>query len=695
MNRTQNRSIVRRTLLTGALLLWAANWPQAILLAQNTTFTYQGHVTDNGTNFTGAGLFKFALVTSTNANQTATATAHLTGTFVTSCTVDFGGSGYSVAPAVSFSGGGGSGAGGTATISGGAVTAINITNAGSGYATAPSVTIAPPPQNLSFITYWSNDGTSGGGSEPSAAVSVSVVNGVFTVALGDTTLANMAALSASLFGQPNLQLRIWFNDGVHGSVALSPVQNLSPAPYAIAAQGLAGVLGNNTIGPGPNATVGGGSGNISSNSYATVGGGYYNSSTNIYTTVAGGSENIANGSTATVAGGANNVASGAFSTVAGGFNNTSSALATSVGGGYQNWSSANYSTIGGGSQNRASGIASVVAGGGYNGTFVVGNVASGLSSVVSGGSSNTNNGDYSTITGGYGGTTTALASTVCGGYVNRADGIYSIVCGGSLNVASGYYSFAAGQLAHAVHTGSFVWSDVSAGAFSSTANNQFSVRAAGGVLLAADVQIGTGAGDYHRLSLGGGNASGFLYGSYPKWGDGVHLGYNYYADASGADQVLHSDGATSRISAGYGSIVLATGGVGLPPTTQRLVVDTSSVTVNGTFNNNSDRNAKQNFAAVNSSQILERVAELPLSEWSYKDDATTRHIGPMAQDFRAAFRIGTDDKHIAPIDEGGVALAAIQALNSKLNERETEILALKARLEKLEQFINQPQGGSK
>src|SRR5262249_18995278 len=153
------------------------------------------------------------------------------------------------------------------------------------------------------------------------------------------------------------------------------------------------------------------------------------------------------------------------------------------------------------------------------------------------------------------------------------------------------------------------------------------------------------------------------------------------------------------LSVGYGSIILATGGVGQAPVNQQLVVDTTSVTVNGTFINNSDRNAKQDFVSVSPSEILEKVAQIPLSEWSYKVDAPTRHIGPMAQDFRAAFNIGKDDKGIAPIDEGGVALAAIQGLNQKLNQKlqqkETEITELKQRLERLEQFVTQKQGNEK
>jgi uncharacterized protein YceH (UPF0502 family) len=76
----------------------------------------------------------------------------------------------------------------------------------------------------------------------------------------------------------------------------------------------------------------------------------------------------------------------------------------------------------------------------------------------------------------------------------------------------------------------------------------------------------------------------------------------------------------------------------------------------------------------------------------------TRHLGPMAQDFHAIFKIGTDEKHIAPIDEGGVAFAAIQGLNEKVeagsresDERiqklETENQELKQRLEALEKAI--------
>jgi hypothetical protein len=124
------------------------------------------------------------------------------------------------------------------------------------------------------------------------------------------------------------------------------------------------------------------------------------------------------------------------------------------------------------------------------------------------------------------------------------------------------------------------------------------------------------------------------------------------------------------------------------------------------FNPTSDRSAKQDFTPVDAAGILEKVVSLPVSEWAFKGDATTRHIGPMAQDFKEAFGTGSDDKHIATVDADGVALAAIQRLHQKLeagNQQsesriqalETENAGLKARLEKLEQILHTMSGGAR
>ena len=94
------------------------------------------------------GVFSFALVLlfglSSNAQQTATATATLFNEFVVGITVTDGGSGYGWPPSVTITGGGGSGAGAYATISSGVVTAITVTNAGSGYTNPPQVIVAAP-----------------------------------------------------------------------------------------------------------------------------------------------------------------------------------------------------------------------------------------------------------------------------------------------------------------------------------------------------------------------------------------------------------------------------------------------------------------------------------------------------------------------------------------------------------------------
>ena len=109
------------------------------------------------------------------------------------------------------------------------------------------------------------------------------------------------------------------------------------------------------------------------------------------------------------------------------------------------------------------------------------------------------------------------------------------------------------------------------------------------------------------------------------------------------------------------------------------------------FTTVSDRNLKELFQAVNPADVLDRVVNLPITSWNFKSDAATRHIGPMAQDFYAAFNVGTDDRHIATVDEDGVALAAIQGLNEKLKAeaaaKDAQIKALEKRLYDLETLM--------
>jgi len=119
-----------------------------------------------------------------------------------------------------------------------------------------------------------------------------------------------------------------------------------------------------------------------------------------------------------------------------------------------------------------------------------------------------------------------------------------------------------------------------------------------------------------------------------------------------------------------------------------MTLTSGGLAVNGTFVSASDRNIKQDFSEVDSRAVLEKVAQLPIQTWVYKNDPGTKHLGPMAQDFYAAFAVGPDDKHITTVDESGVALAAIQGLNQKLEKQRAENAELKLRLEMLERLMS-------
>ncbi len=337
------------------------------------------------------------------------------------------------------------------------------------------------------------------------------------------------------------------------------------------------------------AAVGGGGNNSAVNFHGTVAGGFANNANGGFATVGGGNGNLA-GDNATVGGGASNTAGGGHATVAGGNANVASGSYGAVGGGGSNTASSSYATVAGGQSNSASGNWAGV-GGGHT------NSASGSYGAVGGGYINNTSGAYGTVAGGWGNDATGQAASVGGGYANTAGGANATVPGGEFNLASGAYSFAAGQSAHAVHDGAFVWANGNVGVpISSTTNHQFLVRAMGGISLTTNLGGTTGC----NLSAGG-----------------------------------------------------------------------------GTWNCTSDRNAKANFAPVDGVAILNALAGIPIETWNYHtQDAAIRHMGPMAQEWYAAFGLGEGDTTISAVDADGVALAAIQGLYAVVQEKETRIAAL-------------------
>jgi hypothetical protein len=113
---------------------------------------------------------------------------------------------------------------------------------------------------------------------------------------------------------------------------------------------------------------------------------------------------------------------------------------------------------------------------------------------------------------------------------------------------------------------------------------------------------------------------------------------------------------------------------------------TGNLTTLGTVNGVSDRNMKKDIFPVRREDILAKLAALPIATWSYKTE-DIRHMGPMAQDFAAAFGLGVDDKHIALTDMAGVTMAAVQALHEQVNEKDAEINGLKQQNADLEKRL--------
>jgi hypothetical protein len=276
---------------------------------------------------------------------------------------------------------------------------------------------------------------------------VTVTDGLFTVVLD-------FGIGAFTGDARWLEIGVRPGTSTGAFTVLSPRQALTPSPYTLALPGL--WTQQNATSPN---LIGGYSGNsvTSGVAGATIGGGGSSGSTNRvtddYGTVNGGEGNQAGDGAGTtgdsryssVGGGRANTASGQYATVAGGELNTASGWHAAIGSGYGNTASAQYTAIGGGRENTASGTSATVSGG-------INNTAEGSS------------------------------TTVGGGRLNTASGWAATVPGGDSNTAQGGYSFAAGRRAKANHQGAFVWADSTDADFASTANDQFAVRANGGVI---------------------------------------------------------------------------------------------------------------------------------------------------------------------------------------------------------------------
>jgi hypothetical protein len=473
-------------------------------------------------------------------------------------------------------------------------------------------------------------------------------------------------------------------------------QNLASAQWAAVSGG-----SNNTASASA-AFVGGGVGNSATNSYAAIGGGFYNIAGNAGTSIGGGYQNKAIGWESTIGGGDVNTASGEDSTVAGGEHNTAGSWHASVGGGTNNIAAAQDSTIAGGENNLASGIGAFVGGGGYDGITVGGNIAGGNACVVGGGNYNLA-GDgptqlYATVGGGFGNHASAFESTVGGGDENYATAEDSTIGGGELNTASGWHVTVGGGY----HNSAANQADVISGGTSNTilfASLLNGANAAAGGLgneIRASQYGAIGGGQGNLIASGAtsftatgctipGGVSNIAGGNFSfaagQQAQAVNDGSFVWADSQNAPFSSVANNEVAFRCAG--GVRFTSGGAGFD---QTICWTPGS----GGWSLCSDRNLKENFEQVDARQVLEKLAQLPLTEWSYKG-YSDRHVGPMAQDFHEAFPFNPNDKMLNTADETGVALAAIQGLNQKLEaelkRRDAENGELRSELAELRRMV--------
>jgi len=338
------------------------------------------------------------------------------------------------------------------------------------------------------------------------------------------------------------------------------------------------------------------------------------------------------GTGAFVGGGFENVADGAYSGVLEGNSNEVCDEESSVAGGYYNFISSGvntsyYSFIGAGYDN-------AITGNGYQSVLGGGNVnlLSAPNSVIGGGNQNTLSGSGDSV--------------IAGGSLNQTSAQYAFVGGGLRNLDSGEYGFVGGGYENNISAQTYVF-----------IGGGLANKVSGEAATVGGGYDNTASGSSATIPGGYGNASGIYSFAAGARADATKNGTFVWSDGSDGSGILTS-------TAAYQFLARASGGFTLW-TNAASTVGATLAPGSGTWASASDRNMKTNVARLDDAAVLDKVSRLPISKWSYVSERGVRHVGPMAQDFYAAFGVGADDKHITSIDEDGVALAAIKALHAE------------------------------
>jgi hypothetical protein len=337
------------------------------------------------------------------------------------------------------------------------------------------------------------------------------------------------------------------------------------------------------------------------------------------------------GNNSFIAGGVQNYLASTDSFIGAGTRNYVDGDQSFVGGGQSNQAVSSYSAVGGGAYNSilAEGGGSFIGAGGYidsiTGTATFGNAITAPDGFIGAGDMNNLNGAQGFIGSGNQNTIDGSDGFIGAGEFNSigSSASYASILGGNRNSATGEYASVLGG-------------------FGSTASGAYAIVAGGD----ADLAGGTlsFAAGYHAHATHNGTFA---------WSDYV------------------SGSATLADTAANQFLVRASGGVRLY-SNEALTSGVMLAAGSGTWASLSDRNGKTDVLPLDDASVLARVSTLAVQTWRYKSERGVRHVGPMAQDFYKAFGVGEDDRHITSIDEDGIALAAIKALEVRMRAVERE-----------------------
>ncbi len=328
--------------------------------------------------------------------------------------------------------------------------------------------------------------------------------------------------------------------------------------------------------------------------------------------------------------------------------------------------------------------------------------------------SNTFNQGYATVCGGAGNEARGAYATVIGGFQNEARGVGASNIGGAFNQAGGDYSTAGGY--HAVvrsaatvgdsngDQGSFVWSDASSvSSFTSSADNQFLVRATGGVGLGTNAPHGqlevSSAGTFARPQLVI-NETTTSFSRIAFTNSQTARFWHFSGNANGATSnddrlnFYHSSGRNVMQMTGDGRV-----GIGGPAPVGSFTLDVFGAIRCTSLTQTSSGRYKTDVQPVDG--VLERFMQLrPVSFTWDAAHGGERDLGLIAEDVASVFpeAVACENGEVEGINYSRLTALAIQALkeqhekaaagSAKVEKLEAENKDLRARLDAIEQRLN-------